>query len=168
LSLLDPKAAPLAYMLIERLVDEHGVRCRCGKTFALSVRAMAEEQVIPGWSWRQYTRARNLLLRVGLIELVSEYVDTAEGRVAAHFRLSEFILYPGARRGAGIVELIPKMGLGSAGTLAMRFRCRNWTPRPCDVFCWRREARAEKMIRDGTPMRGATEASQNAASCAKV
>ena len=71
LSLLDPKAAPLAYMLIERLVDEHGARCRCGETFAPSVRAMAEAQVIPGWSWRQYTRARNLLVRAGLMELVS-------------------------------------------------------------------------------------------------
>jgi hypothetical protein len=102
LSLLDPKAAPLAYMLIERLVDEHGARCRCGETFMLSVRAMAEAQVIPGWSWRQYTRARNLLLKAGLIELVSEYVDTAEGRVAAQYRLATFILYPGARGGGQV------------------------------------------------------------------
>jgi len=99
LSLLDPKAAPLAYMLIERLVDEHGARCRCGETFALSVRAMAEAQVIPGWSWRQYDRACKLLLRAGLIEEVSEYVDTDDGRVAAQYRLSALILYPGARGG---------------------------------------------------------------------
>src|SRR5262249_30627946 len=102
LSLLDPKAAPLAYMLIERLVDEHGARCRRGETFALSVRAMAEAQVIPGWSWRQYSRARNLLLRAGLLERASEYIDTADGRVAAQYRLSEFILYPGARGGGQV------------------------------------------------------------------
>src|SRR5262249_50241017 len=60
LSRLDPKAAPLAYMLIELLVDEHAARCRSGdtETFALSVRAMAKAQVIPGWSWRQHSHAR--------------------------------------------------------------------------------------------------------------
>jgi len=102
LSLLDPKAAPLAYMLLERLVDEHGARCRCGGTFALSVRAMAEAQVIPGWSWRQYSRARNLLLIAGLIDRVSKFIDTADGRVAAQYRLSAFILYPGARGGGQV------------------------------------------------------------------
>jgi hypothetical protein len=102
LSFLDPKAAPLGYKLIARLVDEHGARCRCGETFALSVRAMAEAQVIPGWSWRQYDRACKLLLRAGLIEVVSEYVDTADGRVAAQYRLSPFILYLGARGGGQV------------------------------------------------------------------
>jgi hypothetical protein len=96
---IDTKAAPLAYALIDRLLDEHAARCRSGKTFALSVRAMAEARVIPGWSWRQYDRACKLLLRAELIEVVSEYVDTADGRVAAQYRLSAFILYPGARGG---------------------------------------------------------------------
>ena len=89
-------------MLLERLVDEHGARCRCGGTFALSVRAMAEAQVIPGWSWRQYSRARNLLLIAGLIDRVSKFIDTADGRVAAQYRLSAFILYPGARGGGQV------------------------------------------------------------------
>jgi hypothetical protein len=102
LSSIDTKAAPLAYMLIDRLLDQHAARCRSGETFALSVRAMAEAQVIPGWSWRQYDRACKLLLRAGLIEVVSEYVDTADGRVAAQYKFSAFILYPGARGGGQV------------------------------------------------------------------
>jgi Bifunctional DNA primase/polymerase, N-terminal len=93
LNSIDPKAAPLAWVLLERLRDEHSARCRLGETFALDVKAMARAQTIPGWSWRQYDRARKLLLKVGLIEMVSEFTQTADGRVAAHYKLSASTLW---------------------------------------------------------------------------
>jgi hypothetical protein len=102
LNSIDSKAAPQAHVLIHRLLDEHSARCRSGETFALSVRAMAGAQVIPGWSWRRYDRARKLLLTAGLIQVVSEYAATADGRVAAQYRLSPFILSLGARGGGQI------------------------------------------------------------------
>jgi hypothetical protein len=71
LSGLDPKAAPLAYVLLDRPRDEHSARCRRGETFALTVKSMARDQVISGWGWRKYDRARKLLLRAGLLEMVS-------------------------------------------------------------------------------------------------
>jgi hypothetical protein len=93
LNRIDPKAAPLAWVLLERLRDEHSVRCHRGETFALDVKAMARAQTIPRWSWRQYDRARKLLLRAGLIEMVSVFTQTADGRVAAQYRLSASTLW---------------------------------------------------------------------------
>ena len=48
---------------------------------------MERAQVIPGWTWRKYGRARDLLLKAGLIELVHGFVDTADGRLAAQYKL---------------------------------------------------------------------------------
>src|SRR5262245_53207856 len=84
---IDPEDAPLAYTLLDVLRDEHAARCRRGETFALSVKAMERAGVIPGWSWRKYGRARDLLLKAGLIELVHGFVDTAAGRLAAQYKL---------------------------------------------------------------------------------
>jgi len=63
LASIDSNAAPLAYVLMDRLRDEHSARCRRGETFALTVRSMAAAQVIPGWGWHKYDRACKLLLR---------------------------------------------------------------------------------------------------------
>jgi len=87
LNSIDPKAAPLAWVLLDRLRDEHSARCRRGETFALTVKAMARAQIIPGWSWRQYYRASKLLLAAGLIEMVTEFTQSGEGRLAAQYRL---------------------------------------------------------------------------------
>jgi hypothetical protein len=92
LNSIDAKGAPLAFVLLERLRDEHSARCRRGETFSLDVRAMARAQVIPGWSWRNYDRARKLLLRAGLLQMVSQFVQTADGRVAAQYRFPSSIL----------------------------------------------------------------------------
>ena len=92
LNSIDPKAAPLALVLLDRLRDEHSARCRRGDTFALTVRSMAKAQVIPGWGWRNYDRARMLLLKAGLIERVSQSIQKAEGRIAAQYRLSASML----------------------------------------------------------------------------
>ena len=89
---IDPNTAPLAHVLLDRLRDEHSARCRRGETFALTVRSMARDRVIAGWGWSKYDRARKLLLKAGLIEKVSQFIQTADGRVAAQYRFSESIL----------------------------------------------------------------------------
>jgi hypothetical protein len=89
LNSIDPNTAPLALVLLHRLRDEHSARCRRGETFALTVRSMAQAQVIPGWGWSKYDRARKLLLKAGLIEMVSQSIQTPDGRGAAQYRLSE-------------------------------------------------------------------------------
>jgi hypothetical protein len=109
LNSIDPKTAPLALVLLDRLRDEHSARCRRGDTFALTVRSMARAQVIPGWGWSKYDRARKLLLRAGLIEMVSQSFQAADGRSAAQYRLlGAYSLGEGAVR----VALLPEMGLG--------------------------------------------------------
>jgi hypothetical protein len=62
---------------------EESARCRNGETFALTAKAMARAQVIAGLGWRSYDRACKLLLKAGPIEMVSECIDTADGRLAA-------------------------------------------------------------------------------------
>jgi hypothetical protein len=47
------------------------------------------------WGWRSYDRACKLLLKAGLIEMVSECIDTADGGLAAQYRLSASIPSPG-------------------------------------------------------------------------
>jgi len=84
---IDSGDAPLAYTLLDVLRDEHAARCQRGETFALSVKSMERAQVIPGWTWRKYGRARDLLLKAGLIELVHGFVDTADGRLPAQYKL---------------------------------------------------------------------------------
>jgi hypothetical protein len=88
LNSIDPKTAPLALVLLDRLRDEHSARCRRGDTFALTVRSMARAQVIPGWGWSKYDRARKLLLKAGLIEMVSQSIQAADGRGAAQYKLA--------------------------------------------------------------------------------
>jgi hypothetical protein len=67
------------------------------------------------WDWRSYDRACKLLLKAGLIEMVSECIDTADGRLAARYRLSASIPSPGQDWDEGITgprfELVPPIAL---------------------------------------------------------
>jgi len=72
-------------MLYALFLGEHTARCCRGETFAISVRRMAEEQVLPRWTEYAYRRACNLLLKTGLIELVAESVG---GKRAAQYVLT--------------------------------------------------------------------------------
>ena len=74
-----------AFALLTVLTALHSARCRRGETFSISARPMAEAQVIPGFTEFAYRRARNLLLKVGLIELVAEAIPK---RQAAQYTLS--------------------------------------------------------------------------------
>lgn len=62
-----------AFALLALLTSEHAARCRRGETFAISVRRMAETQVLPRWTEFAYRRARNLLLKAHLIKKVAEH-----------------------------------------------------------------------------------------------
>jgi Bifunctional DNA primase/polymerase, N-terminal len=54
-----------AFMLLMHLRLKHAARCRRGETFAITPKAMARHQTIPGWSARRYTRARDLCFEHG-------------------------------------------------------------------------------------------------------
>ncbi len=76
-----------ALRLLLKLKLEHSARCRRGETFALDVTAMVEAEVLPGWKWERYQKAKKLLLSIGLLKCVSEFQDTKGGRRAAQFTL---------------------------------------------------------------------------------
>ena len=68
-------------MLLIRLKMEHTARNRRGETFALDVTAMVEAEILPGWSWERYQKAKKLLLYTGLLKCVSEFKNTKGGRM---------------------------------------------------------------------------------------
>jgi hypothetical protein len=76
-----------ALNLLMLLRMEHEARCRRGETFCIAAEAMQAAQVIPGWNWKRITRARNVLLKVGLVELASARTQTRNGRLPAQYRL---------------------------------------------------------------------------------
>ena len=49
---------------------------------------MARDNVVPGWTRERYEKARDLLLLAGLVYKVAAVRSTAEGRVAAQYRLT--------------------------------------------------------------------------------
>jgi hypothetical protein len=77
-----------AIALLMTLRAEHGARCRRGETFCIVAEAMQRAQTIPGWHWKRIARARDLLLQVGLIELVSPHTLTPGGRLPAQYKLA--------------------------------------------------------------------------------
>ena len=79
---------PDAFMLLMRLRIEHSARCRRGETFAITPKAMARDNVVPGWTRERYQKARDLLLLAGLVGKVTCVRSTADGRVAAQYRLT--------------------------------------------------------------------------------
>jgi hypothetical protein len=61
-----------AQTLLLALKAAHGARAQRGETFAIAAKAMAETQVVPGWTDRKrYMRATRGLLSIGLIEQVT-------------------------------------------------------------------------------------------------
>lgn len=75
--------AALTLLLLFRA--EHTARCLRGETFAICIEAMVNAETLGGWSARRYRDARDVLLSLGLIELVSESC----GPRAAQYRLAE-------------------------------------------------------------------------------
>jgi hypothetical protein len=88
LSRLSRRNAPDALMLLTKLRIKHSAACRRGETFCITPKAMAKADVIPGWTRERYENARGLLLLAGLVEKVSDFKMTAEGRVGAQYRLA--------------------------------------------------------------------------------
>jgi hypothetical protein len=102
---LSKAGAPDAFMLLMCLRASHSARCRRGETFAITPKAMAQDGVIPGWEWKRYARARDLLLLGGFVEKVSGFTATADGRRAAQYTLPSFT-------GAGAVPVTLGPGIG--------------------------------------------------------
>lgn len=96
LSRLDPKGASDALALLTTLRIEHGARSRRDETFCITPHAMARDDVIPGWSRQRYMRARDLLIAAKLLEKVSSFQNTRDGRRGAQYRLP-------SSKGAGAV-----------------------------------------------------------------
>ena len=82
---LSSRLGPDAMALLLMLQAQHTARCRRGETFAITPRAMADHEVIPGWPRERYERARDLLLEAGLVVLVSPHIR--KGRKAAQYAL---------------------------------------------------------------------------------
>lgn len=96
----DPKHGGDAWLLLTMLRHDHAARCARGETFNITPTEMVAAQVIPGWSQHRYERARDLLLKVGLIELARPYKRRC-GRVGsgAEYRFPESKTDSGERRG---------------------------------------------------------------------
>ena len=84
---LKPKQAGDALLLFTKLKIWHAARCRRGETFPVCVKAMASDDVLPGWTKERYQNAKELLLEAGLLKCTSEFCNTREGRDAALFSL---------------------------------------------------------------------------------
>jgi hypothetical protein len=85
---LDHKSGGNAYALLHVLRDEHSARCRRGETFAITPKAMADAQVMRGWTRETYEKVRDLLLKAGLLKLVTKFAENnLEGRRAAQYSL---------------------------------------------------------------------------------
>ena len=116
---IDSEDAPFVYRLLNILRDEHAARRQRGETFTLSVKSMERAQVIPGWSWRKYGTARDLLPIAGLIELVHGFVKLPMAGFLPNTSFARLVLW-GARRGAVLVALIPRVRLGSVDCHCVR------------------------------------------------
>ena len=107
LTRFDPKGAGDAFMLLAKLRIAHSARCRRNETFCITPQSMARDEVIPGWPWKRYMRARDLLIQANLLEKVSRFKCTRDGRIAAQYRLP-----PSGGRRSGYIT-------SNFGTLAM-------------------------------------------------
>lgn len=61
---------PDALAMALHLRFAHSARCARGKPFALSPKAMARDEVLPGWTARRYRAARDFLIEAGFIDRV--------------------------------------------------------------------------------------------------
>ena len=80
-----------ALALLVKLKRSHGART---EPFAICAKAVARDEVIAGWDDpRRYTRARNILLALGVLNPVSRARRSAKGRwTPANYQFSR----PGA------------------------------------------------------------------------
>jgi Bifunctional DNA primase/polymerase, N-terminal len=97
--LAGPRHGSDALLLLSRLQMEHGARVRRGETFAVSVRAMAQAKVLPGWTEGRLHRARNLLVARGHLLCVKPASNGPNGRVAAQFAFGAHVGKAHAGRG---------------------------------------------------------------------
>lgn len=100
LTRLDSKGAGDAFMLLAKLRIAHSARCRRNETFCITPQSMERDEVIPGWPWKRYMRARDLLIQANLVEKVSRFKSTRYGRIPAQYRLPTF----GGRRSGYITS----------------------------------------------------------------
>ena len=84
---IDPRRAPDALFLLLKLRAEHAARCARGETFAISPTAMAQHQVLSGWTRDRYAAARDLLLQAERIVEIS-----AAKSVGGKFLSAQFVL----------------------------------------------------------------------------
>jgi hypothetical protein len=70
---LDSKGAGDAVALLAFLRVKHAARCRRGETFVLTPKAMERNQVLKGWTRERYEKARDLLLKAGLVVRVRDH-----------------------------------------------------------------------------------------------
>ena len=84
---LNPKHAGDALLLLTKLKIWHAARCRRDETFPVCVKAMASDDVLPGWTRERYQNAKELLLEAGLLKCISEFRNTRDGRDAALYSL---------------------------------------------------------------------------------
>lgn len=83
------KNGSLACVLLMKLRAEHGGRTARSRTFAISDRAMAEAQTIPGWTRYDYVKARDVLLEARFLEVAHGRKSTANGWLPIQYRLTE-------------------------------------------------------------------------------
>lgn len=75
---------PLALALYIELTRQHGARCQRNATFRIAPNAMSEHNVIPGIGGRKrYERARDALLRSGLIVVVVPSIRQNNGQLSS-------------------------------------------------------------------------------------
>ncbi len=53
-------------------VLKHNFAAQIGKRFAIATHQMAKAGIIPNWSESRYRRAKNVLLKVGLLRMVKK------------------------------------------------------------------------------------------------
>lgn len=85
-----------AYMLLMKLRGEHGGRMARNETFALNQVAMAKAGTIPNWTRYDYEKARAVLLKAGMLEIVETPSNSRAGRQPTRYKLA-------SGRGAGAV-----------------------------------------------------------------
>jgi hypothetical protein len=74
-----------AVVLLMVLRAEHGARYSRGETFSIVAEAMQEKQTIPGWHWKRYVAARDLLLKAGKLKRVMDRQKTRTGWLPAKY-----------------------------------------------------------------------------------
>jgi hypothetical protein len=85
---ISPKHGPDALVLLLRLRAAHSARCRRDETFCLTPRAMANADVIFGWSRERFQNARDVLLEAGMIVRVAPFRRNGGQRQGARYRLA--------------------------------------------------------------------------------